>query len=423
MTVTVNAKNITKNTPIIAAPPSKSVAHRLLILAALADKPTEIVCRGTSDDIERTTDCLNAMGAEIVRIDGSDVISVKPITAKSTEICKLNAGESGSTLRFLLPVLGVLGLTAEIKMAGRLPERPIEPLASELMRHGMKIERTSPDALTVSGRLDSGKYTIDGGISSQFISGLLFALPVIGNCEIEITGKTESLPYIEMTLDAMREFGVVPTKTSTGFKIGVEKFKSTGRKAVEGDYSGAAFILAAGALTDSGIAVGGLNPTSRQGDMKIIDKLREIGANITVGETVTARKGDLRGIEIDAVDIPDLVPILSVIASAAEGETRIVNAGRLRIKESDRLAAVSAMLRELGADVTEGDDYLTIRGGKPLKSGKVNGCRDHRIVMSAAVASLICYGEVTITDAEAISKSYPDFFDDLEKCKISVRKE
>jgi len=424
MIVTVNTKNRNIQPVTISAPPSKSVAHRLLILAALADKPSQLICRGTSDDIERTADCLNSMGAKIVRLDNSDVISVKPLQKPYISKCTLNVGESGSTLRFLIPVLGALGISAEIHMAGRLPDRPLEPLASELISHGMSIGKTVREVLNVSGQLAPGKYTIDGGVSSQYISGLLFALPMLGDSEIDITGNIESLPYIEMTVDALNLFGNHPKNTGHGYIITDKGFVSNGIQTVEGDYSGAAFMLCAGALTENGITVTGLNPVSRQGDMKVVELLREFGADITIDDSgVTAKRGKLRGIEIDSGDIPDLIPVLSVIAASAEGKTHIKNAGRLRIKESDRLAAVASLLGALGASVEEGSDYLTINGGKKLHGGKVEGFGDHRIVMSAAVASLLTDDDVTITDAQAISKSYPEFFADFEKCGIYVKKE
>ena len=251
MIVTVNTKNRNIQPVTISAPPSKSVAHRLLILAALADKPSQLIRRGTSDDIERTADCLNSMGAEIVRLDNSDVISVKPLQKPYISKCTLNVGESGSTLRFLIPVLGALGISAEIHMAGRLPDRPLEPLASELISHGMSIGKTVREVLNVSGQLAPGKYTIDGGVSSQYISGLLFALPMLGDSEIDITGNIESLPYIEMTVDVLNLFGNHPKNTGHVYIITDKGFVSNGIQTVEGDYSGAAFMLCAGALTET----------------------------------------------------------------------------------------------------------------------------------------------------------------------------
>jgi len=424
MTVTVNSKNRINEPITISAPPSKSIAHRLLILASLSDNPTQIICRGTSDDIERTTECVNSMGADIKRGNDPDVISVKPISKPYRSSCTMDAGESGSTLRFLIPVLGALGISAKIKMHGRLPERPLEPLKSELIRHGMAIERTESDILSVSGKLSPGVYTIDGGVSSQFISGLLFALPMIGNSEINITGRIESLPYIEMTTDALSGFGNTPINTGHGFIIDKTGFTSPGTQHVEGDWSGAAFMLCAGALSEAGIEVTGLNHNSRQGDMKVIELLRRFGAQISQTEAgYSVKKGTLKAIDIDAGDIPDLIPILSVIAAAAEGKTCVYNAARLRIKESDRLAAVSSMLSALGADIEESDDTLIINGGKKLHGGKVNGYADHRIVMSAAAASILTDEDVTITDPNAISKSYPDFWNDFSKCGIEIHKE
>ena len=227
-----------------------------------------------------------------------------------------------------------------------------------------------------------------------------------------------------MTVDALGEFSNHPHNTGHGFIINKTGFKSPGTHRVEGDWSGAAFMLCAGALTESGIEVTGLNPNSRQGDKKTVEILRQFGADVkqTVNGFVS-KTGNLNGIEIDAGDIPDLIPILSVAAAAANGTTHIYNAARLRIKESDRLAAVSDMLTALGAQVEEGEDSLTIHGGRRLHGGSVNGVNDHRIVMSAAVASIISDGAVTVTDAEAISKSYPEFWSDFNKCGAEIYKE
>jgi len=405
----------------VSAPPSKSAAHRLLILAALADGKSEIVCRGSSADIDATIGCLNAMGADIVK--SGDRITVRPVVPVSST-AELDVGESGSTLRFMLPVLGALGITARIKMHGRLPERPLEPLWSELIAHGMTMRRSAADELTVSGKLIPGNYSIDGGVSSQFITGLLFALPCLpGESRLDITGKRESVPYIEMTLAAQRRFGCALIDDGAGFTISACPYHA-GAYAVEGDYSGAAFMLCAGALTDAGVLVTGLTADSTQGDREILHLLREFGAEVTEeAEGIRVCRGNLRGMTVDARDIPDLVPIVSVIAAAAEGCTEIINAGRLRLKESDRLTAVADLLTTLGAQVEEKEDSLTIRGGKPLHGGLCNGYNDHRIVMSAAVAALICDGEVEITTPNAVAKSYPEFYEDLARFGLAVRKD
>lgn len=408
MNVTLEKKEIKGTLPAI---PSKSMAHRLLICAALSEGATVIECHARSEDIDATVNCLTAMGAGISYTDGA--FTVEPGVFSRT-VC--DCGESGSTLRFLLPVLCALGVGGSITMHGRLPERPIEPLRSELIAHGCTISDEGINPLTFDGKLTGGIYTIPGDISSQYISGLLFALPLTGErCEIRITGKIESLPYIEMTLDAIRQFGINVT-----FEKGVitipegQKYITPGKAKVEGDWSNAAFPLCAAALggevTLTGIGAG------LQGDREILDTLRLFGADVTENEdSVTVKKAALRPIDLDASDIPDLVPVIAITALGAEGKTTVTGAGRLRIKESDRIATVCEMIRNLGGEAEELPDGMVINGKGKLAGGVVNAHGDHRIAMSAAVASLICEGTVTITGAQAVGKSYPKFFEDFDK--------
>lgn len=377
---------------IIAAIPSKSAAHRLYICAALAEGTTEISCQGTSKDIEATRACLAAM--------------------KNGEFL-LPCGESGSTLRFLLPVAAALGLEADFLMEGRLPERPLAPLDAQLQAHGVTLSRPRRDLLHVSGKLTPGDFVLPGNVSSQYISGLLFALPLLdGPSTLTVTGKVESAPYIAMTLDALQQFCVRPTIKENVYAIAPTAYRSPGTAVVEGDWSNAAFWLCAGALAGP-VTVTGLDPDSLQGDKAVMDILRQFGAKTEQsGDSCTVSPGTLRAIDIDAAAIPDLVPVLSIVAAAAEGTTRIRNAGRLRIKESDRLKTVCAMLQQLGADAAETADGLIIHGGKPLTGGTVDSANDHRIAMAAAVASTLCH--VTVEGAEAVGKSYPKFWNDLD---------
>ena len=378
----------------IAAIPSKSAAHRLYICAALADAPTEISCQGTSKDIEATKRCLHAIQ-----------------NGEKTLFC----GESGSTLRFLLPVVAALGLEVDFKMEGRLPDRPLAPLDAQLTAHGVTLSRpVSHDLLHVSGKLTPGNYVLPGNVSSQYISGLLFALPLLeGKSTLTVTGKVESAPYIAMTLDALRQFGIRPQIDDNVYTISHTPYVSPGTASVEGDWSNAAFWLCAGAVGQS-MTVTGLDPDSLQGDKAVFEILGQFGAAISrEGGSYTVAPGPLQAMDIDAAAIPDLVPVLSVVAAAAQGTTRIYNAGRLRIKESDRIQTVHAMLTGLGADVEETPDGLLIHGGKKLTGGVVDSANDHRIAMAAAVASILCEGEVTVTGAEAVAKSYPKFWEDF----------
>jgi 3-phosphoshikimate 1-carboxyvinyltransferase len=422
---------------VVRAIPSKSQAHRALICAALADKQTVIECDGGSDDIAATVDCLRALGAKIEREAGA--YSVCPLerggsamnggangNSANSGVVTLPCGESGSTFRFMLPIAGALGRKASFDLKGRLPQRPLYPLYEELVRHGCELSPQGSVPFLASGKLAPGRYSLDAGGSSQFISGLLFALPLLeGGSELRLTGQAESFPYIELTLAMLETFGVKIEFSGSVFSIpGGQAYRSPGRTRVEGDWSNAAFWLCAGAIGKGGITCAGLDLRSRQGDRAVLDILAKFGANIEIKESdseVIVSGGKLRGIEIDARDIPDLVPVLSVVAAVAEGTTVIRGAARLRTKESDRLAAVCALLRALGADSAETDDGLVIRGGAALNGAQVSSCGDHRIAMSAAVAASVCEGAVVIQGANAVNKSYPRFFDDLRSLGGSVQ--
>jgi 3-phosphoshikimate 1-carboxyvinyltransferase len=398
---------------------SKSEAHRLLISAALSENETYIECNTRSEDIDATARCLESLGANI-RYE-QDGFFVTPIYGnaknESDKYIVLNCGESGSTLRFLLPVCGALGLRVSFNMGGRLPARPLSSLYDEMIAHGCVLSEQGKSPLLCEGQLKSGTYTIPGSISSQYISGLLFALPLLaGDSTIRVTGILESRPYVDMTLDALRSFGVtiIEDEGQVFNIIGGQKFKSPKIVTVEGDWSNAAFWLSAGAIGKKEITCTGLNINSRQGDRGVIGILKRFGTKITTcDDTVTVSPGNLHAIEINAEDTPDLVPILAAVASVAEGKTVIKNAARLRIKESDRLHTITMMLSNLGADVTEKDDGLVIIGKKILTGGKTESFGDHRIAMTAAVLSAACAGDVLINNAEAVNKSYPDFLKDF----------
>lgn len=395
----------------VRAPASKSHAHRLLICAALGSGETVIRCNGISRDIAATVDCLRAMGADI-RSTSPDTFTVCPIGDISQGECVLPCGESGSTLRFLLPVVGALGLRAVFHMEGRLSQRPMRALTEVLCANGMQIE-CKDDKLYTSGKLTACDVTLPGNVSSQYISGLLMAMPLLdGQSLLRISGRAESQGYIRMTLDAMRCGGIVPLEQDGGYLLnGVKRYTFAPQMTVEGDWSGAAFFLCAGALSPKGVTVHGLNPNSLQGDGAVLHYLRRFGAEVCEqGESVTVRGGQLRAQVIDASEIPDLIPVLSVVAAAAAGESRIINAYRLRLKESDRLQTTAALLTALGARVTELDDGLIIEGAGTLCGGSVDSASDHRIAMSAAVAASVCRAPVSVSDAGCVSKSYVDFW-------------
>ncbi len=412
MNQTVQCKSRTGSVQIIA---SKSYAHRLIILAALNDRPVDILCNSTSNDIEATVRCMNALGANITHTEHG-IIHVEPLKSAPKRACELDCGESGSTLRFLLPVVGAFGAKVRFIMHGRLGERPLAPLDTLLTRHGMRIKKKD-NVLHCSGRLRAGEYSIAGNVSSQYVSGLLLALPLLkDNSTLRVTDALESSAYVDITLSALRLANAAVTASDMHHydirgKIG---YSLKDRCIVEGDWSNAAFFLCMGALSKSGITVLGLNADSRQGDKKIVDILSEMGAEIIMqGDSVTVKRGTLKPVTVDASPIPDLIPAICALAAAAEGNTLITNAARLRLKESDRLASTKNMLASLGVNVTELCDGLIVHGTGHLRGGSIDSCNDHRIAMAAAVAACAADGEVTICNSECVNKSYPTFFEEL----------
>ena len=371
----------------VAAIPSKSQAHRLLICAALAEHETILRCPDTNRDIEATADCLRALGAEITRDSaGYTVFPIQTIPRSAVLPCR----DSGSTLRFLLPVAGALGVDTTFQMEGRLPQRPLSPLWEEMERMGCTLTRPTADTVRCRGRLRAGSYALSGGVSSQFITGLLLAFPLLdGSSSLKITGRLESAPYVTMTQKAMEQFGVRVWDFTVA---GGQKYTSPGTVTVEGDWSNAAFFLAAGVL-GNGVKVTNLRSDSPQGDRaaaRLLPALEE------------------RQI-IDAADIPDLVPILAVTAACRHGAV-FTNIARLRLKESDRVESVKEMILALGGTAEADENTLTVLG-TGLRGGTVDARNDHRIAMSAAIAATACSGEVTILGAQCVEKSYPQFWE------------
>ena len=401
----------------VRIPASKSQAHRLLICAALGEEKTEVVCDGISADIAATAKCLRALGAAVEETEAGFLVS--PIKKVPEGRCELYCGESGSTLRFLLPIVGALGVQAAFHREGRLPQRPLAPLDGVLTAHGMTLSEDG-DILLCSGQLQAGDYEITGNVSSQYISGLLMALPrLAGESRLTVTGTLESAAYVAMTEDALRLSGVEFSKNGASYAIpGGQRFRLPARTAVEGDWSNAAFFLCMGALAKEGIRVEGLNLKSSQGDRGVLDVLRAFGAAVSEEENaVTVRRGTLRGVTVDASPIPDLIPVLSVVASVAAGETRVENAYRLRLKESDRLQSTANLLRALGGRVEEKEDGLVITGVPVLHGGETQTQNDHRLAMSAAVAACAAMGEVTVDNDACVAKSYPRFWEDYGSLK------
>jgi 3-phosphoshikimate 1-carboxyvinyltransferase len=400
---------------IVSAVSSKSDAHRHIIAAALSDRPTRIILNNTCADIEATIACVSALGARVIREnEGLTVCPVDP--AHRREPVVLECGESGSTARFLLPVAAALCGKFELRGEGRLPERPFAPVCRAMAENGCVFSGENIP-FYVSGVMRHGDFYIAGNVSSQFISGLLFALPLQnGPSRIIITTPLESKGYIDMTLSVLSMYGIRIEQSGDMFFVpGGQKYISPGTVRVEGDWSNSAFWLCAGAICGE-ITVEGLNRSSLQGDRAIIDILKGFGAKITMGErSVTAAPGGLCGREIDVSQIPDLVPALAVLGTAANGNTIIKNAARLRIKESDRLGAIAQNLSKIGADIEKKKDSLVIFGGKTLAGGEVDSFNDHRIAMAMAVASVLCRDRLVIKNAGAVSKSYPAFFEDFKR--------
>ena len=406
MIATITPAQLSGTIPAIA---SKSDAHRLLILAALSQGETRLRMEQRSEDIDATICCLRALGVSIeVLPDGVLVRGIE----QPNENPLLDCGESGSTFRFLLPVAAALCESARFTGGGRLPERPIGELMAVMQAHGVvfSAERLP---FSTSGRLAGGAFSLPGNVSSQYLTGLLLALPLVAqDSTISLTTRLESAAYVDITLHALKRFGVrVSVENGVYAVSGGQTLQSPGECRVDGDWSNAAFFLAAGALGKP-VTLTGLHLDSPQGDKAILDALRKFGAFVeATADTVTVSPANLVGCTIDVSETPDLLPILAVLGAGASGETRLVNAARLRLKESDRLASVSAMLRALGGRVEEQPDALVISGGR-LAGGTVESCRDHRIAMSAAIASILCESSVTILGADAVKKSYPAFYTD-----------
>lgn len=398
----------------LPAAPSKSMGHRMMIGATLAGN-SRVDNLGGSVDMDATFQSLKALGWEDIERSFHSFRSGDAARVEQKQRI-VDCVESGSTLRILLP-LALDGVPTEFHGASRLLQRNMEPyriLCSERNFHWQQND----DKIEVCGTLKAGDFSMRGDISSQFISGLLFALPTLGgDSSITLTGKLESRAYIDLTLEAMSQFGVMAFwEEENVLSIpGKQRYQSAEVR-VEGDYSHAAFFLVAAAIGQrEGITLEGLSMESKQGDRAIVEILAQMGAVVDRDdERITVTPGQLIGADIDAAQIPDLVPILAVAGCAAQGNTNIYNAGRLRDKESDRLAAITAELRKLGACITEKPDGLEIVGGQALFGTDLQAYNDHRIAMSLAIASALCQGEVVLEDAQSVNKSAPQFWKEFQ---------
>ena len=431
---------------VIGAIPSKSHAHRLIIAGALSKTENRILIGGFSDDIDATKDCMSKIigaAGSADRSERSDSSDGSINSCAHGGSLRLNVHESGATLRFLVPLASALRLSADFTMEGRLPERPMRPLLEQLRQHGVTAIFDSKDTLHIEGQLTGGIFELPGNQTSQFVTGLLMALPLIKqNSEIRVMGELESRPYVDMTLDVLKKSGIVIFEDEPGRFIvpGGQEYGLQGDLDAGGDWSSAAFWLAEGAARTNGnsTTILGLDRDSLHGDKAIVSILEEMGSEIIwdgpdfpakdaepetsdegqalICHSVTVKPHSLRGLMIDVRNTPDLVPAIAVAAARASGKTTIMNAERLRLKESDRLHAITEVLKSLGAMVIERPDGLEIFGGYKLHGGRVSSFNDHRIAMMAACLRAQTpeghEGDIIIEGAEAVKKSYPGFWED-----------
>ncbi|MBQ3115029.1 MAG: 3-phosphoshikimate 1-carboxyvinyltransferase [Clostridia bacterium] len=400
----------------VVIPPSKSISHRAIVCASLARGISELKNVGDSEDINATIECMSALGAKITRYDDKLLIDGTNTLNVSAPV-KLNCRESGSTLRFLIPLALLATKKVTFDGQGRLPKRPLDIYLNLFDKFDIEYNKCSLDylPLTVKSGDIQGKIRVEGNVSSQFISGLLFTLPLYPqDSEIIVTTPLESKAYVDLTIDVMQQYGI----TITNYRY--KKFKIKGGQqykpcnyTIEADYSQAAFFLAAGAIGNF-VVCKGLNTNTKQGDKKIIEIIKKMGGKVIIDNEkgISALPSNLHGCTIDVSQIPDLVPAIAVLAINATGETVIKGASRLRLKESDRLSTIAQQLNSLGGTIIEKGDSLIIEGTEKLSGGATNSCNDHRIAMAVAIASSVCEELVTVDDYKCTDKSYPQFWND-----------
>lgn len=408
-----------------AAVASKSHMHRLLVCAALCEGETRILHGPLCEDIDATCRSLCALGASIDRRDGATI--VRGIGSRRMPEAVLDCGESGSTYRFLLPVACALGTNAAFLLSGRLPQRPMTELMQQLSAHGAHFSGEGSARVCSSGKLSGGLFTLPGNISSQYITALLFAMPLTGeHCALRISKNTESAAYIDLTLSVLSLFGIRFERGAQLYRCAPgQQFCSPGVVHAEGDWSNAAFALCAASASGASVQIEGLCADSVQGDKAVLDVVRRFGAKADLQNGRARVTGEpLRACMVDLSQIPDMAPSVALLGAMAQGESVLCGTHRLRLKESDRVESILAMLRALGAEAwTQGDDiHIRGTGGAKLPGGTVDSCGDHRIAMASACAAAICSGPVVIRGAQCVAKSYPAFFDDLPKLGLKGEK-
>ena len=420
----VTVKNTDHLEGVVSAPPSKAYTHRMLIAASLSDGTSKISNPLVSDDTQATLEAVKAFGAETELHENCWTIHGQE-TLKTPD-SPIDCRESGSTLRFMIPVAALAPGPSTLLFGASFERRPVAPLLESLRELGVEsaVQRKGSSVMVCGGGIRGGKTSIRGDISSQFISGLLFACPrAKEDTEIAVTTKLESKGYVEMTLEVLVKHGLEGAVTDELSCLWIPANQSyvPWDHTVPGDFSSAAFLLAAAAVTSSRVTVKNLDYQTCQGDSAILGILEEMEATVKIGDdSVEVEGGQLVGIDIDAKDIPDLVPVCAVLGCYAEGRSEIYNAKRLRYKESDRLDSISTELKKMGADIVVKEDGLTINGGSRLQGATVDPHNDHRIAMACAVAALGAEGKTKIQNVECINKSYPQFFSDLRLLGANV---
>ncbi len=390
----------------ISAIPSKSYAHRLLILAMLSENDTEVLGLYPSKDITATLNCVKALGCNVE----NNIVSKADFKSKAT----LDVNESGSSLRFLLPVAASVGGDFNFVGAKSLFARPNTELFKVMREKGVEI-KDSDLGISISGKLESGRYEISGDVSSQYITGLLMALPRLdGDSEIVLTTKLSSKGYVDITIECLKLFGVEIKERENGYFIkGNQKYLAK-KVETEGDYSNASYFLGYSALK-GGVFVDNLKSDSSQGDRDFLEVLRNMGFILeNKGKSIGFQGNIVGNCVVDVDNIIDLAPTLAVVLSQCKGKSVLANIKRLRIKESNRVEAIVSMLKGVGIQATATENSIEIIGGEVI-GGVVDSFNDHRIVMASTILGLISKNGVTIKNAEAVEKSYPTFFFDIEK--------
>lgn len=403
-------------------PSSKSMGHREIICAGLAQGVSIVDNISMSKDIEATCRCLKALGVKIEQVpsryEGRTALKITGSGELKACSSSVDCGESGSTLRFFIPLMALLGSEMKLIGHGKLVSRPLQAYYD--IFDEQKLYYTTENGqlpLTVNGRLRPGKYTLPGDVSSQFVSGLLFALPLLeGDSELVITSPLESSSYVDLTLSCLKKYGIlIENHQHQVYKIkGGQKYLAQ-NSIVEGDWSQAAFWLAGGCLGGK-LTLKGMDLDSLQGDKAVLDIMQKMNCRLQTAAELKAEASEPQAVVIDASNCPDIIPVLTVLAAVSTGTTRIINAARLRIKECDRLAAMTQELNKIGADITELEDGLIINGRSWLKGdAQVDAWNDHRVAMSLAIAAVKCKAPIILTGAESVQKSYPDFWQDYQQ--------